>query len=166
MSVTEPREKLQDLVADFDTAMLVTRDAGGTMQGRPMHVADHDETAGTLTFATSIRTEKVDEIREEEDACVTFQSGSRQVSLSGTCRVSQDRSRIRELWNTGMEIWFPDGPGQPDLCLIVFEPALGEYWDQSGTQGLNYLWKSAKGLVSDEPPKLGGDPDVHAETAL
>ena len=163
---TEAKEKLQDLVEDFETAMLVTRDAGGTMQGRPMHVAAHDETKGTLTFATSLRTEKVDEIGEEGDACVTFQGDDKQVSLSGRCLISQDRERIRELWSKGMEVWFPDGPEQSDLALIVFEPTLGEYWDQSGAQGLKYLWKSARALVEDESPKVGGDTDMHAETTL
>jgi len=162
---TEPVEKLQDLVGDFRDAMLVTRDPGGTMQGCPMHVADHDEASGTLTFATSIRTEKVDEIRVQSDACVTFQSGSVHVSLSGACSITQDRARIRELWNKGMEVWFPDGPEQIDLCLIVFRPALGEYWDQSGTQGLNYLWKAATAFARDESPKVD-DTDMHAETTI
>lgn len=163
---TEPKEKLQDLVGDFRDAMLVTRDGGGTMQGRPMHVADHDEGSGTLTFVTSVRTEKVDEIREASDACVTFQSGSVYVSLSGECSISRDRERIRELWGKGMELWFPDGPEQEDVALILFRPSLGEYWDQSGTEGLNYLWKAATAFARDESPDVGGDKDLHAETTL
>lgn len=163
---SEPREKLRDLVGDFDDAMLVTRDPGGTMQGRPMRIADHDESGGTLTFASSIRTEKVAEIRAEEDACVTFQSGSKYVSLSGSCRIEQDRGRIRELWNKGWELWFPDGPEQADICLIVFTPSIGEYWDQSGSEGLAYLWKAATAFARDETPDVGGDTDLHAETTL
>ena len=168
MSGTEPREKLQDLVAGFDDAMLVTRDAGGTMAARPMHVSGHDERSGTLTFASSIDTEKVAEIRATGDACVTFQSGARYVSLSGRCTISQDRERIRELFDKAWETWFPEGPEQADICLIEFRPVIGEYWDQSGTRGLSYLWKAASALARGESAagKVGEDPRMHGETSL
>ena len=163
---TETREKLQDLIGGFRDAMLVTRDAGGTMQGRPMHVAAHDETSGTLTFASSVATEKVEEVRAGRDACVTFQDGTTYVSLSGECSVTQDRARIREVWDKAMEVWFPDGPEQADLCLIVLRPAFGEYWDQSGAEGLRLLWKTATAYVRDESPDVGSDDELHGETTL
>ena len=40
MAETNTHEHLYDLVKDFDTAMLVTKDAGGKMHARPMSVAE------------------------------------------------------------------------------------------------------------------------------
>lgn len=160
------RDKLQDLIDDFRDAMLVTSDPGGTLQARPMHVADHDEAAGTLVFASSVESGKVAEIRADADACVTFQGGGKYVSLSGNCAISQDRTRIEGLWNKAWELWFPEGPQQADICLIVFTPTLGEYWDNSGAQGLKYLWKAATAMARDKSPDLSDDKDIHAETTL
>lgn len=36
----EPHDKFNDLIADFDTAMLVSRGAGGELRSRPMSIAD------------------------------------------------------------------------------------------------------------------------------
>jgi len=160
------KERLQDLVGEFRNAMLVTRDEGGTLQSRPMHIAEHDESSGLLTFASSIDTGKVVEIRVDPDCCVTLQDGAVFVSLSGTANVSQDRDRIESLWNKSWEVWFPDGPSQDDLCLIEFDPSIGEYWDNSGIKGIRYLWKSATALLGDRNPDPKRDDDVHAETTL
>ena len=165
MAVT-PDHKLKDLVGDFDDAMLVTRDANGDLQARPMHVAEHDEATGALVFATSVRSEKVAELAEHPSVCVAFQGRSKYVSLTGTATVHQDRARIRELWSPAWKLWFPDGPEQRDIGLIRFEPVFGEYSDNSGTEGLSFAWNAAKALVSGEGMDPSDDPAAHARTTL
>ncbi len=161
-----PRDKLQDLVADFDDAMLVTRDLNGDLQARPMHIAEHDEAAGTIVFASSVRSEKIEELRAHPSVCVAFQGAGKYVSLTGTATVNQDRERIRELYSTAWKLWFPDGPEQSDICLIRFEPVVGEYWDNSGTQGLSFAWNAAKALASGEGMNPSEDDSRHAQTTV
>ena len=162
----DPRSKLQDLVADFDDAMLVTRDANGDLQARPMHVAEHDEDTGTIVFASSILSEKVDELRAHPSVCVAFQGPRKYVSLTGEASVDQDREKIRELYSTAWKLWFPEGPEQADICLIRFRPAIGAYWDNSGTEGLSFAWKASVALVSGDGMDPGEDPSKHAETTV
>lgn len=165
MSVN-PRDKLQDLVEDFRDAMLVTKDAQGDLQARPMHVAEHDEESGTVVFASSILSEKVDELQKDPSVCVSFQGGAKYVSLTGTVTIDQDREKIRALYNTAWKLWFPEGPEQSDICLIRFHPVVGEYWDNSGTEGLSFAWNAAKAIVSGKGMNPAADTDKHAETAV
>ena len=165
MSVN-PKDKLQDLVGDFRDAMLVTKDSNGDLQARPMHVAEHDEDAGTIVFASSILSEKIDELRSDPSVCVAFQGGAKYVSLTGEASVDQDREEIRELYDAAWKLWFPDGPEQADICLIRFRPVVGEYWDNSGTEGLSFAWNAAKALVSGDGMDPSEDASKHAQTTV
>lgn len=156
--------KLHDLVDGFDNGMLVTKDLSGDLQARPMNIAEHDTASGEIIFSSSIRTDKIEEMRKSPQVCVAFQSSTRYVSLTGSVTIDQDREKIRELWNKSWELWYPEGAEQPDICLIRFSPVVGEYWDLSGTEGLTFAWNAAKALASGEGMISKGDAARHAET--
>src|SRR3954454_15714455 len=95
---------LHELIAGFDTAMLVTHFDGGGLRARPLSVAKaHDD--GTVYFSTSIESPKVAELEAEEHVAVTFQDSKRYVSLSGTARVTRDRGLIDRLWSEAWKVW-------------------------------------------------------------
>ena len=64
MADTNTHEHLYDLVKDFDTVMLVTKDAGGKLHARPMSVAELRADADAY-FATSLDSPKIDEIEAD-----------------------------------------------------------------------------------------------------
>ena len=161
----DKREKLLDLIGEFRNAMLVTRDGNGDLQARPMNVAEHDEQAGTVTFVSSIASDKIEEMRANPSVCVSFQGGGRFVSLTGSASINQDRPRIHALWSEAWKLWFPEGPEQRDICLIDFEPIVGEYWDNAGLQGLSFAWNAAKGLIKGEAMQADGD-EHHGEAVI
>ncbi len=119
--------RLQEVIKKIHTVMLVTQEETGALVARPMAIAEHNEKDGTLTFSTSSESGKVSEIRADEDVAVVMQSSSRYASQSGRAEISNDREKIRSLFKKDWEIWFPEGPEQPDLRLIRFTPATGEY---------------------------------------
>jgi general stress protein 26 len=43
-----------------------------------------------------------------------------------------DTAKKRELWNSGVEAWFPQGPDDDSVVLIKVEAASAEYWDSPG----------------------------------
>lgn len=157
-------DKLQELIGKFDVGMLITHDEGG-MAARPMNVAEHDEQSGELLFVTSMETGKVDEILAGADTAVVFQDSTRYVSLSGEAVISNDREKIKALFNKGWELWFPEGPEQEDIRLIRFTPVIGEYWDMSGARGARFVWQAGKALISGEGIKTE-DRMQHAETTV
>ena len=142
-------QKLDELLDDLDTAMLVTQTGDGQLRSRPMHITDH-RAGAELVFATAADTAKVDEIADDAQVNLAIAENNVFCSISGTARVSNDRARIRELWSKAWEVWFPEGADDPRIRLIVVKPAQAEYWDQSGTERLEFLWEAGKALLNDE----------------
>lgn len=162
---TPPNAHLRELLAEFGTAMLVTRTPDGQLRGRPMAVAEV-EAGGTVWFATDRHSGKVDELARDSHAAVTMQSGAKYVSLSGTAAVVDDRTKAAELWKPTFQVWFPGGKDDPNLILLRLDPAAGEYWDNSGTGGIKYLIEAGKALLTGNRPDVDDDPKVHGKVRL
>jgi general stress protein 26 len=142
---------LLTLLKSFHTAMLVTRNHAGAMRARPLSLSEeHDQ--GLLYFATSVDSPKVDEIEELPDVLVTLQDSRRYVSITGTARITRERSLIDRLWRESWRVWFPQGKDDPALCLVVVTPREAEYWDQSGVKGIKYLVEMAKAYATGTTP--------------
>jgi general stress protein 26 len=159
------REKLLETVKTFDTAMLVTKGGTGGLHARPMAIADVQDD-GVLWFVTSSQTPKVWEIAEKSEVNIALQSSSLYASLTGQAQTVRNPAKIRELWKESWRVWFPDGPEQKDLVLISVEPTIGEFWDNRGTKGVQYLWEAAKAYVKGEKMDEQISPDQHGKVQL
>ncbi len=162
---TSPERKLHEILDDFGLAMLVTRTSEGNLRGRPMALAQA-ELDGTLWFATDRHSAKVDELNKDSHVALTLQSSSRFVSLSGTASLVEDRAKLDQLWKTEWKVWFPGGKDDPNLVLLRVDGSVGEYWDNSGTNGLKYLIQAGKALLTGSRPDVGNDPKVHGKVNL
>ena len=146
---THTDEKFISLLKDFDQGMLVTRAGDDTLRARPMAVARREED-GTLYFITALHSSKVDELAQNPKVCVAFQKNNKSVTVSGAARVIQDRAKIEELWSKGFDLWFPDGPKDPEVCALVVRPDEGEYWDDAGWNRVKFALRAAKAFVTGE----------------
>ncbi len=154
---------LHDLIEDFDTAMLVTRAADGHLHARPMAVAELHADADVY-FVTGVDSPKVAEIYADADVLVTFQSARQYAALYGRVNVVQDRTLIDKLWKEPWKVWFPRGKSDPSIALLRFDAERGEFWDNSGLQGLRYVFEAAKAYVRGDRPPV--DSDQHAQVRL
>jgi general stress protein 26 len=59
-------------------------------------------------------------------------SGGTWVSLTGHATVVDDVAKKKELWNSGVEAWFPQGPEDASVVLLRVEGDSAEYWDSPG----------------------------------
>ena len=162
MTEAEKRAHLREVVADFETAMLVTRNHQGEIRARPLALAKPDEGAdvledGMLYFPTSLSSPKIEEIAADARVAVTMQDKRRFVSISGTARILSDRGLVDRLWSESWKVWFPRGKEDPELCLLEVTPTAAEYWDQKGGKGLAYLFEAAKAYVQGTTPDLHDD---------
>jgi general stress protein 26 len=162
MPATETQRHLYELIADFRTAMLVSR-AGDTMHVRPMAVADLRRDADAY-FATSIDSPKIAEMQADAQVLVTFQSNSQFASIAGTATVVRDRALIDRLWSDAWRVWFPAGKDDPLLCLIKVDATEGEYWDTRGARGLRYLFNGVSAVLQGTTPAT--DQRQHAKVSL
>jgi len=130
-----------------------------------MQVARVEE-SGEIWFFTGRGGTVATEIEQEAVVLLSFQKdNSAFLSIRGKARNVVDRTRISEFWKEAYRVWFPGGPGDPEIELVAVDPIDAEYWDNRGSNKLEYLFESAKAYVKGEKPDVG-DPDHHAKTSL
>lgn len=116
-------------IGRIDDCMLVTRDKHA-LRSRPMRgLARENDNA--IWFFTSKSSHKDDEIAVQPEVCLSYcdSASKTYVSLSGRIEITDDARLIADLWNPGAQAYFPAGPHDPDVALLKFTPASGEYWD-------------------------------------
>lgn len=165
MSTATP-EKIHELLEDFESAMLVTSgESSSPFHARPMEVAHLDKDC-RVWFFTSVKSPKVGEIRQDDHVLLTFQKDHRKyLTLTGKADIVTDRTRIEALWKESYRSWFPDGVADPDLALVKVIPERAEFWDNSGTKGIRYLYEAAKARIQGTTPHIE-EGEVHGVVAL
>jgi general stress protein 26 len=162
---SDPRAHVSDLLNGFSTAMFVTPGLYGAAQAQPMRIA-HREDGVHLWFFTSNRSELASRIEQNDEVLLIFQKeNAAYLSLRGTALLLEDRDRIRQFWKEPYRVWFPGGPDDAEIVLIAVTAEGAEYWDNRGTNRIEYLWEAAKAYVSGSRPNTGG-PEQYAQTEL
>jgi general stress protein 26 len=144
--------KVAELLQKFRIAMLTTTDADGTLTSRPMAVQEA-EFDGDLWFFAQRDSRQVEHLRRQPAVGVSLASSDSWVSVSGTAELVTDPAKARELWNSAVEAWFPEGPEDPGVLLIKVHAEGAEYWDTPGGR-VTTLLSYAKSRLT------GGRPDV------
>jgi general stress protein 26 len=124
------REKIAELAKGIHIAMMTTVAKDGSMSSRPMAVQDKPFD-GTLWFLTRNTSEKIDEIADDQHVTLNFAdtSASKYLSLKGRATVSEDRAKIKELWNPMYKAWFPKGEDDPEIAVLRVDVHEGDYWE-------------------------------------
>jgi general stress protein 26 len=161
----EQKQKFHDLLARFETAMLVTHTNDGSIRARPMAIAGVEEDSH-VWFFTEQESGKVEEIVLDTHVAVVCQK-DREVylSLTGKASLLKDPAKAQELWKPEFKAWFPKGVDDPNLALVYVTPAEGEYWDNAGMQKIKYLFEAAKALATGTKPHID-EGEQHAKVQL
>ena len=154
---SEKRVRLKELMADFHTAMLVTRTEDGGLRSRPLSVVHNEDDPQRLYFSTAIDSPKVLELEADPRVNVCMQNKRQFVSVTGVARLVKERALVDKLWSEAWKIWFPKGKDDPSLRILIVEPSEAAYWDASGLEGVTYLLEMAKAYMTGT--KAGSDGD-------
>lgn len=162
---TPTAEKVHDLLQSFHTAMLITHAAEDGMHARPMEIAQAGPDCH-VWFYTDGNSPKIHEIRHDQEVLLTFQKDHQKyLTLTGIAQLVTDRTMIEALWQEPYRVWFPEGVKDPNLTLVHIIPRHAEYWDNSGTQGVRYLWEATKAYLQGNKPEIP-EGEIHGEVAL
>ena len=133
MATATPDElkKLDDLLKKFRFAMLTTREPDGTLTAHPLTVQEA-EFDGDLWFIVGTHASAVEHVASDSQVGVSFSSNDAWLSLAGTAEVVHDQGKLKQLWSSSVEAWFPDGPESSDVTLLKVSALSGEYWDSPG----------------------------------
>lgn len=145
------RKTLIDVIDGFDVAMLLTG-LSTSANGRPMSIAGHDE--GDLWFIAARDSLVAREVDGDARAMVTLQSARDYALVRGTARLVDDRDKLRALWSTAADLYFPKGPDGGEAVLVRFSPTEGQYWDmhrgRERGQGAQ-AWRAGEPIANTRP---------------
>lgn len=135
LSGKEGQDKIAALIKGIHIAMMMTVAPDGTIHSRPMAV-QQKPFDGTLWFLTRSTSEKVNEIRQDQHVTLSFAepSDSKYLVLRGKASVSQDRSKIKELWNPMYKAWFPKGEDDPEIAVLRVQVSDADFWEASSSK--------------------------------
>lgn len=123
------QKNLSDALDGLRFAMVATADDLGTWKSRPLAMAGQD--GDTLSFLVAVDADWVEALEDSgSPTTVTFSDPGKNsyVSLQGSARTVQDRSRIAELWNVGAGAYF-EGKDDPKVRVLDVTVHYGEFWD-------------------------------------
>ena len=150
-------ERIWELAKRIGIAMFVTWD-GKEQRARPL-AATVEKDEGAIYFLTDVNGEKDQQIAEFPHVSVSFadHKHAKFVALSGKATVSNDRPKIRELWNPFAKAWW-DSPEDPAIRVIKVVPQDAELWDSPGRIVTTISMLAA--AVTGRTPKIGENAKV------
>ncbi|MEA5579864.1 pyridoxamine 5'-phosphate oxidase family protein [Nodularia harveyana UHCC-0300] len=124
-------QELRQLSADIKCGMLTTVDANGCLHSCPMHKTGDISLDGGIWFFSSVNTQKVDDIKQNQQVNISFTSPHQQryISISGTAELIEDRDQMQEKWQPELQTWLPQGLEEPNLVLLKVNIHKVDYWD-------------------------------------
>ena len=137
---TRPATKVAELLRSQRFGMLTTTDSDGTLMSRPMAMQEV-EFDGDLWFFAARDSRKIAQLSAHpqvnvavgsSDSWISLTGTGVWISLTGTGVVVTDVAKKRELWNSVVEAWFPDGPDDDGVVLLKVAAESAEYWDSPG----------------------------------
>jgi general stress protein 26 len=147
------QDKIAELVKDIHIAMMTTIATDGTMSSRPMAV-QNTRFDGTLWFLARSNSGKMEEIEEDSHVTLTFAEpkSSKYIAVKGKASASQDRSKIKELWNPMYKAWFKGGESDPQIAVVRVDVTEADYWEASDSKLVVLLKYAAASLANGKVP--------------
>jgi general stress protein 26 len=143
--------KLVELTRDIRITMFTTIDDEGHFVSRPM-AQQLTEDDGDLWFFAERDSRVIEQINANPHVSLTLSSNDTWISIDGDARMVDDSAKAKELWNSFVEAWLPQGPDDPSVVLIKVEPHTAEYWDSPGGRVASLI-SLVKAKVTGEPYK-------------
>jgi general stress protein 26 len=141
--------KLVELTKDIKITMFTTIDADGHFVSRPM-AQQLTEDDGDLWFFAERDSRVIEQITANPHVSLTLSSNSTWISIDGDAQLVDDSAKAKELWNSFVEAWLPQGPEDPGVVLIKVNAHTAEYWDSPGGRVASLI-SLAKAKVTGEP---------------
>lgn len=141
--------KLKELVEKAETCFFCSDiKTGQPFSTRPMAAQKVDE-EGNIWFVSSNDSNKNAEINTDPFVQLLFQGSKHSgfLSVYGISEISEDKSKIDELWDPLMKTWFQGGKDDPRISIIKVIPSQSYYWDTKHGQAVSFL-KMAASVVS------------------
>ena len=142
-------KKIKELTEKASTCFFCTDVKDGQpFSTRPMSVQKTDDD-GTLWFLSANDSHKNREIAANPMVQLLFQGSSYSdfLHLTGVATITQDKEKIKELWNPFLKVWFTGGQDDPRISVIKVDPIEGYYWDTKHNKAIGILKRVAGAIM-------------------
>jgi general stress protein 26 len=149
VSGTAAIDKIRELTDKASTCFFCTNiESGKPFSTRPMSVQKMDE-EGNLWFLSANDSRKNQEIMENPGVQLLFQGSdySDFLTLYATATISEDKQKIKELWQPILKVWFTEGEDDPRISVIKVEPETGYYWDTKHNAAVGMVKRVAGAIM-------------------
>ena len=142
----EARAMSLELMGRSDMVFVTTIDEDGLPQSRVMFnlrnrkafpgltglYEGHDEDF-LVYLGTNTSSGKMAQIQENPAICLCYSDNSeyRSLMLSGHVEIVRDPELKSQLWQDGWEIYYPQGPTDPDFTVLRLRPRKAKGWHRS-----------------------------------
>ena len=154
----DDRARVWEMMSKIRFCMFSTLD-GEEIRSRPM-AAHPEPDEGSIYFLTDADSAKDEDVEARPQVNLAFaDAGSHSyVSVVGRAAVSNDREKIRELFNTPAKAWW-DSPEDPAIRVLKVTPVDAQYWASPGRVRA-MIRMAAAAAFSDARPDMGDNAKV------
>jgi general stress protein 26 len=148
-------EKMRKLIDAAGSCFFQTESSiSDSHSARPMSVQKTDD-SGNIWFLSSVDSKKNAELLANPKAKLFFQGSSHSdfLELHGEVSISQEKTKIKELYDPIVKVWFTEGVDDPRITVLQFKPQTGYYWDTkhgNAIAGIKMLIGAISGKTLDD----------------
>jgi general stress protein 26 len=147
-------DRVWQIIEKVGICMLTTQFESG-LRARPLE-ARPDRDSDQLRFITDRHSAKKDEIdRWPHVGLIFVDAGAKAyVSITGKAQIVHDPSLRSVAWRESDAVWWPGGPNDPNVCVLVVHPIAAELWDGPASSAVA-AYEFAKARATGAEPNLG-----------
>jgi general stress protein 26 len=120
---------IMQLISESRDAVVCSVDEDGFPTAKAMFRRENDG-LGTFWFSTNVSAIRTSQFLKNPKSCIYFMDavGFHGLSLTGTMLVHDDKETKRKFWREGDEMYYSQGPTDPDYCILEFTAEKGNYY--------------------------------------
>lgn len=145
----EAIKKIKELTGKAPSCFFCTEiETGKPFMTRPMSVQQVDD-EGNLWFLSSNDSDKNYEVQSDSKVQLLFQGSSYSdfLNLYGKATITEDKEKIKELWQPILKTWFTGGVEDSRISVIKVTPEEGYYWDTKHNMAIGLIKRMAGAIV-------------------
>jgi|ERR1700761_1675505 len=138
---TEAIAKIKELAEQTKTCFFCSNiKTGLPLSTRPMAVQKIDD-EGNFWFLSANDSHKNAELVHDPFVHLLFQGSAHSdfLNIYGIATASEDKEKIKELWEPIMKTWFTEGEDDPRISVVKVEPIEGYYWDNKHGNAIAFV---------------------------
>ena len=149
---TDGISKLKQMVESITTCFFCTNLKNQSESTATIMTAQEVDEEGNIWFFSGLDSSRNSDIIKDKNVQLYFSDTSKNIYLfaNGEASISSDKTKMKELWNPLLKIWFKDGLDDANISLIKVKTNNAYYWDNEGGKMVNFVKMIASVITGND----------------